>query len=512
MSSYRYGKVTSCALYGINGVKVDIEVSILPGLSCFEIVGLGDSAIRESRNRVHAAIKNNDFEFPSGRITVGMAPGFIRKEGTAFDLPIAIGILLASRQISSIDTNVCITGEMSLSGEVKSIPGSINRILTAKSEGLKKIIIPYENLNESIGINGVEVYGVKSLTDTINILKTKKNWPVQITEEKPYNKTESCRDISTIIGQQMGIRAIEIAAAGGHNLFMIGSPGCGKTSLAAVLPGILPDLSQDEKIDVTKIYSSCGLLKSGDSILTKRPFRSPHHNATLSSITGGGFFPTPGEITLAHKGVLFLDEMNEFSSKILDMLRQPIEEQKIRISRCKYSIEYPADFIFIGAANPCKCGYLLERDSKNQCSCSKQSVEKYFANISGPIMDRIDIHVELTKVKNTDLNKSIHNSDNLISPIIKEKVQKAWDIQYARCRKHYIAENLNSRISSIDIAKVFELNENVISYAENSCEKLDISVRGYQKLLRLARTIADYDGFEHVLEVHVAQALQFRKK
>lgn len=513
MSSYRYSKIISCALYGISGVKVEIEVSILPGLTSFEIVGLGDSAIRESRDRVHAAIKNNGFEFPKGRITVGMAPGFIRKEGTAFDLPIAIGLLVASKQISQPVEQICITGEMSLNGDVRGIPGTINRILTARSEGIKRMIIPFNNILESKGIENIQIRGVETFKEAIELLNRKEPWESQnIIDDREHAKKQTTRDISTIIGQHTGVRALQIAAAGKHNLMMIGSPGCGKTSLAGVMPGILPCLDQEEMIEVTKIYSSCGLLKTGDGIIRERPFRAPHHNATLASITGGGIFPKPGEITLAHKGVLFLDEMNEFSATIIDMLRQPMEEQKIRISRCRYSMEYPADFMLIGAANPCRCGDKLERDAKNPCNCSQQSIERYFSNISGPIMDRMDLYVELTKVCYQDLNKSIQESTANQSLKIQQKVENAWNIQINRCIKHNVNPELNSRLPSMLIESVFELPGEVVRFAMNASEKLDLSVRGYQKMIRVARTIADFDGDEMININHIAQAIQFRKK
>lgn len=515
MSSYRYSKIISCALYGINGVKVEIEVSILPGLSSFEIVGLADSAIKESRDRVHAAIMNNDFEFPNGHITVGMAPGFIRKAGTAFDLPIAIGILIASRQIQHPGDNLCIMGEMSLSGDVKGIPGTINRIITANSEGIDTMILPYENINEGEGLESVHLYGVRSLKETVDLLQTKKPWPyreVLPPDKKKEAEKPGFRDITTIIGQTMGVRALQIAAAGMHNLFLIGSPGCGKSSLAGVLPGIMPELDRDERIEVTKIYSSCGMLKTGSMAMNERPFRAPHHNATLSSITGGGLYPVPGEITLAHRGILFLDEMNEFPASILDMLRQPMEEQRIRISRNKYSMEYPADFILIGAANPCRCGNKLERDSKFPCVCSAQSIEKYFSNISGPIMDRMDLYVEMTKVPFRELKESITEPVKPESHLVRERVRKAWEVQRTRCRYHHIPPQLNSRVPSAQMMAAFELEEKVLKFAIAASEKLELSVRGYQKILRVARTIADYDGDDRVTTGHIAQALQFRRK
>ncbi|MHB1483131.1 MAG: YifB family Mg chelatase-like AAA ATPase [Saccharofermentanales bacterium] len=513
MGSYRYSKILSCALYGISGVKVEIEVSIIPGLSCFEIVGLGDCAIKESRNRVHAAIKNNGYDFPNGRITVGMAPGFIRKEGTAFDLPIAIGLLIASRQIRQPKEQICIIGEMSLDGEVRGIPGTINRIITARSEGIIKMVVPYSNLPECEGIDGINVYGVKSFGETIDLLGSKDAWPKQDVYFDELNDFKtSTRDISTIIGQPAGVRAIQIAAAGRHNLMMIGSPGCGKTSLANVISGILPELDQNERIEVAKIYSSCGLLKNGSGIMRERPFRAPHHNATTAAITGGGPNPVPGEITLAHNGVLFLDEMTEFPSTIINMLRQPMEEQRIRISRCRYTIEFPADFILIGAANPCKCGYLLERDNKNPCTCSRQSIDKYFSNINGPVMDRMDIYLEMTKVHSRNLNDSIKESTITDSSEMKKRVETAWAIQLERCAKHKITACLNSRLPANQMKNVFELSDDVLRFAVNASEKLDLSVRGYQKMIRIARTIADYDSEETLTPNHIAQALQFRRK
>lgn len=513
MNSYRYSKILSCALYGISGVNVDIEVSILPGLSSFEIVGLGDCAIRESRDRVHAAIKNNGFEFPNGKITVGMAPGFIRKEGTAFDLPIAAGILAASKQIRKIPDDVCIIGEMSLCGDIKGIPGAINRIITARGAGVKRMIMPLSNLSEGYGINDISLYGVETLAECLELIAKKGEWPLRRCQTEPlvYQRTIG-RDISSVIGQPLAVRALSIAAAGMHNIMMVGSPGCGKTTLANVIAGILPDLSSQEMIEVAKIYSSCGLLKNGSQIPIERPFRAPHHNATLTSITGGGHYPTPGEITLAHTGVLFLDEMNEFPVQVLDMLRQPIEEHKIRITRNKYTMEYPADFMLVGAANPCRCGNLLERDNKSPCNCSKISIEKHFSSISGPIMDRMDLYVELLKVPTCDLSKSIRENNENESEKARLKVNNAWDRQLNRCICHDVIPCLNSRLPSEQIYDVFELTDEVTQFAMKACDKLDLSVRGYQKMIRIARTIADYDEEERLEVKHIAQALQFRRK
>ncbi|MHB8962679.1 MAG: YifB family Mg chelatase-like AAA ATPase [Saccharofermentanales bacterium] len=513
MNSIRYSKIYSCTLYGISGVKVEIEVSLLLGLASFEIVGLGDSAIRESRDRVHAAIKNSGFEFPGGKITVSMAPAFIRKAGSAYDLPVAIGILAASRQIGEIPKNVCIAGEISLNGDVRRIPGAINRIITAESEGFEKMILPADNLNEGSGIDGIRLYGVQNMRECIELLENRSEWRTPDNGKIPYKKTEiRSRDIATIAGQPMALRALQIAAAGRHNMLMIGSPGCGKTSIASVLPGILPALEHTEKIEVARIYSSCGLLKQDQPIPDVRPFRAPHHSATIAAISGGGLYPSPGEMTLAHTGVLFMDEINEFRAEVLDMLRQPMEEQKIRISRNKYTLEYPADFMLVGAANPCKCGNLLERDMKSPCKCSSQSIDKYFSSISGPLMDRIDIYVELFRVSNELLGSSIQETGASDSPAIREKVIAAWDRQFKRCRRHGVPPVLNSRLPPGLISRVFELGGNFEDFTSKAVEKLNLSVRGYQKIIRVARTIADYEGCAQISASHFAQALQFRRK
>ncbi len=514
MSNYRYSKILTCALYGIDGVNVEIEVSILPGLSLFEIVGLGDCAIRESRNRVHAAIKNNGYDFPSGRITVSMAPGFIRKEGTAFDLPIAIGILEASNQIKIREKNVSITGEMSLSGEVRAIPGTINRILTAHRNKIGKIIVPFSNMNEGVFLQNINVYGVKNLIECIDYLETKDEWQkTRLIEDFNAGIIENLyKDISSVVGQPGAIRAIKIAATGRHNVMMTGSPGCGKTMIASVLPGILPALDEKEMIEVAKIYSSCGLLKNNSMIPIQRPFRCPHHNSSITSITGGGHYPNPGEITLAHSGILFMDEMNEFPVKILDMLRQPLEEHTIKISRTRYNMEYPADFMLVGATNPCRCGNLLERNTKSPCRCTPVMIEKYMAGISGPILDRIDIFVEIVKIPENEIRKCLKEVKQKESDIIRGMVESAWEKQFKRCRKHGVIPALNSRLPSECIFEVFELQNKVVDFASEAANNLSLSVRSYQKIIRVARSIADFDGNDILDIKHIAQALQYRRK
>jgi magnesium chelatase family protein len=303
-----------------------------------------------------------------------------------------------------------------------------------------------------------------------------------------------------------------IAAVGKHHILMVGGPGCGKTSLASVMPGILPDPDEKEKIEITKIYSSCGMIQELQGNFFRRPFRTPHHNATISAITGGGLFPVPGEITLAHGGVLFLDEMNEFSQKILDQLRKPLEEQKISICRNKYTVEYPADFLLIGAANPCSCGNLLERNPQYPCTCSQQTIKKYLDHISGPLFDRIDIYTELFRVSHEDLPHSIREQNSSDSKTIRNHIMRTWDIQKKRCIRHQIQPFLNSRLPTELLTKVFELHDDILEFSSEVAGRLNLTVRSYQKMIRIARSIADYDNEEHIRKNHIAQAVQFRRK
>ncbi|MFA5564125.1 ATP-binding protein [Candidatus Nomurabacteria bacterium] len=508
----RYSKVSSCGIFGIAGIKVEIEVSLLPGISSFEIVGLGDSAIREARNRVHAAIRNSGFDFPKGRIIVGMAPASIHKSGTSYDLPIAVGLLAASGQIKQLPSDTCIFGEMSLNGEIRGITGAVNRIIAAAEAGFEKIVLPYANLNECGIDNRIDIFGVKDLNESIAVIDSGKS--PQTYSDKYENETNNFtkhRDISSIIGQSGAVYALQIAAAGWHNLMMTGSPGCGKTSIAEVLPGILPELDAEEWSQVAMIYSARGVMDKS-IVRRERPFRSPHHSITSVAMTGGGGVPMPGEMSLAHKGILFLDEINEFKQEVLGNLKQPLEEQVIRISRQKYQIEFPADFILVAASNPCNCGNLLERDTKNPCRCSPQNIRRYLSALNGALADRIDIYVEMCKVPSELLEKSVSLASEIKSHEVRERITEAWKHQFDRCEKYGIRKNFNSRVRPSDIGKAFEFENGLLEYTGKAISKLELSVRSYQKMLRLARTIADYEGCEKVSSTHFAKALQFRRK
>lgn len=510
----RYSRIASCGVFGIKGVRVDIEVSLLPGISSFEIVGLGDSAIRESRNRVHAAIKNSGYDFPGGRIIVSMAPAFIRKHGTSYDLPVAVGILSASRQIRSLPEDLCVTGELSLNGEVRGVPGIVSRILTAVSEGFGRMMIPSEDLGYSAFSEGMKIYGVKNLIECSSLISMKEPWPDTVCKEILQNRIseKQYRDISEIVGQSGAVAAVQYAAAGWHNMMMTGSPGCGKTSIAETLPGILPELGNAERTEVAMIYSLCGSNPKKYDHISARPFRNPHHSITKAAMTGGGQEPMPGEMTLAHKGVLFLDEINEFRPDVLDNLRQPLEEHRIKLSRQKYQVEFPADFILIAAGNPCKCGNLLERDINRPCRCSSQNIERYTSVISGSLADRIDIFVDMIRIPSNELERSISHSSSPASSEISNNVKLAWERQFSRCIKHGLEPCYNSRIPSAQIRKTFDFDDDFNDFARTAVDRLELSVRSYQKMIRLARSIADYEGDDKLRPEHLARALQFRRK
>ncbi len=509
----RYSKVISCGIFGIKGTRVEIEVSLLPGISSFEITGLGDSAIRESKNRIHASIRNSGYDFPKGRIIVGLAPAFMRKHGTSYDLPIAVGILAASKQIPQISDEFCITGEMSLNGEVRMIPGVVSRILTASSEGSEKMIIPYGNSEETGFTRNMKVYCVKTLTECVSVIRSndERSCFEQIGSDN-YDDKSVYRDISTIIGQRSAVEAMQIAAAGWHNIMMTGSPGCGKTSMAEILPGILPELDHEERVEVAMIYSSAGITSRRNLFSRERPFRAPHHSITTGAMTGGGTIPGPGEMTLAHKGVLFLDEINEFRAEVLENLRQPLEDHQIRLSRQRYQVDLPADFMLVAASNPCKCGNLLERDTSSPCRCTQYNIEKYMSVISGALADRIDIYIDMCRIPSGSLSESMMIHERRDSPEIRKKIGSAWEMQFSRCIKRGIKPFFNSRLPSEMIGDVFGVDRELSEYAKTAVEKLELSVRTYQKMIRIARTIADYEGEYKISRSHFARALQYRRK
>ena len=513
----RCGCVRSCALYGIQGVLVDIEATILPGLPSFEIVGLGDSAVRESRNRVHAAIKNCGFDFPASRITASYAPAWQRKEGSAFDLPLALAILIATGQLPPAAPALCVFGELSLNGEVRGVPGAICRVASCLEQSVSHILVPSKNFVEAESAGSDRIWPVKTLREAAAVIKGESAKPEsgylmssQADCRNSNDHSRQSRDINSIIGQEKAVRALQIAAAGRHNILMLGSPGCGKTTLASFLPDLLPPLEPAEALQVTRIFSASGLLGDGGGLMQARPFRAPHHSITRMAMIGGGAIPVPGEISLAHHGVLFLDEMTEFSPDTLDLLRQPLEDRQVRLVRLHHNMVYPSDFMLVGAANPCRCGEYFE--SNDHCRCSDDSVRQHLGRLSGPLLDRIDLAVEMTRLNGVDLPRCVSRLDSsgTRTAQLAGAIGICWQIQKERCAGHGQPFVTNSRFNGSDLVKHLDIPPPVAAFAAKSAEELFLSVRGYQRILKVARTIADLEEHIQVSSRHVAEALQFR--
>lgn len=499
-------KVKSCALYGIDGYLVDVEIDLSNGLPGFDVVGLPDAAVKESRERVRAAIKNSDFQFPQKRITVNLAPADIKKEGSIFDLAIAAGILHAAGEINCESLEgYAFLGELSLDGSVKGIKGILPMCLALKNKGIEKIIVSQENADEAALIKDVAVYGVESIRQMTNYLNGIIHLDKHDVDINKYFLNEEFYDFDflDVKGQDTAKRALEIAAAGGHNVIMIGPPGSGKTMLARRLPSILPDMGFDESLEVTKIYSVSGLLKNRSTLITKRPFRAPHHTMSSAALIGGGRIPHPGEVSLAHFGVLFLDEMPEFPKHVLEVLRQPLEDESVTISRVNGSITYPAKFILISSVNPCPCGYF--GDESNRCTCSPMQIKSYMGKISGPLMDRLDLHIEVAPIKFSDMSDNL-KSDS--SKLIKERVNKARKIQMDRYKQDGIY--FNSQLKPKHINKYCGIGSSEKQLLKQAFEKYNLSARAYNRILKVARTIADLEGSDDINVNHIAEALQHR--
>lgn len=500
-------KVYAATVQGISAIKVTIEVNCSRGIQ-FLLVGLADAAVKESHERIISALQVCGYKIPRNRIVINMAPADIRKEGAFYDLPLAIGILAATEQIAASRLKeFMIMGELSLDGSLKPVKGVLPIALQAKEEGFKGIILPCENAKEAAVVHGLEVYGVDSLRDVISFMDEKKELePVFIDiREEFYNQQQLFEfDFSEVKGQENVKRALEVAAAGGHNLLMVGAPGSGKSMLAKRLPSILPPFSLEESLETTKIHSVAGKLGNTSALMVQRPFRSPHHTISDVAMVGGGAFPQPGEISLAHNGVLFLDELPEFNRSVLEVMRQPLEDRMINVSRARFSVDYPAGFMLIASMNPCPCGYY--NHPGRPCLCSPGAVQKYMNRISGPLLDRIDLHIEIVPVPFEKISEREPSERSLV---IRERVVRARAIQEERF-KDYKGIYCNAQMNSKLLHTYAVPDANGLARLKMAMERLSLSARAYDRILKVSRTIADLAGTENIEAAHIGEAINYR--
>ena len=500
-------KVNSCAVIGLDCEPVEVELDITAGLGGITVVGLPDTAVQESKERVRSAIKNSGYQYPTTRVTINLAPADIKKEGPSYDLPIAVGILTASEQVNADLKDSLFVGELALNGSLRHTNGMLPVAIYAKSKGYKKLYIPKVNEKEASLVEGIDVIPVSNLLELIDHLnKIKIIEPAKVRDVNDFiENVDFTVDMAFVKGQEHVKRAIEIAASGGHNILMSGPPGTGKTLIARTVPTILPRMTKEEALEVTKIYSIAGLLPSDKPLISARPFRTPHHSASAPSLVGGGQFPKPGEISLAHRGILFLDELPEFPRTVLENLRQPLEDGIITIGRAQGTLTFPAKFSLIASMNPCPCGYSTDPD--RDCSCSPTQIIKYQKKISGPLIDRIDLHIEVPRIK---FEKLSEDDPAESSKSIRERVEKAREVQQERFKDKKIISN--SEMSSQDVKEFCKINNQTVDILRTAVSQFQLSARSYYKILKLARTIADLEEKEIIESAHVAEALQYRPR
>ena len=498
-------KVKSCAVFGLDGFVVDVEVDISPGLPRFDVVGLPDTAVQEARARVRAAIRNSGYEFPLRRITANLAPADVRKAGSTYDLPLAVALLQSSGQIPPVAEDSIFIGQLSLNGDLLHTDGVLPMAALARESGASRIFIPMTDGQEAALVEGVEALPVDNLASLIRHLSgehclKRVTWDGTATDS---HRTDNAFDISTIRGQEQSKRALEVAASGSHNLLMSGPPGSGKTLLARTLPTILPSLTHEEAIEVTKIYSIADSLTRDHPLITERPFRAPHHTISYAGLVGGGSRPRPGEITMSHRGVLFLDELPEFGHRILEAMRQPLEDKRVVISRAQGSVAYPANFMLVGAMNPCPCGYY--GDPMKQCTCTDSQVSRYGKRLSGPLIDRIDIFVDVPSV---DYEKLTAPPDADRSENVRARTERAREIQRARFASSPLLTN--SEMGPNEVHKFCQLDEQASAMMGSAMRQMHLSARVYHRILKLSRTIADLSNSDDIQVEHLAEALQYR--